>query len=152
MRILGSSIEPSWLSLGRERSQLRNIDMCATRSGLWSKTARRTLNLLESSLLQTWDQLPQWHERINKASPSIVILRTVTAFRVEKFCVDFKIINTISISISISIWVEMMLLVCCFIVPVFSHLSNKLSIFFCFFLYYLSWVINDIVENGVVWL
>ena len=31
--------------------------------------------------------------------PGIVLLRTVTAFRLEKFCVDFKIINTISISI-----------------------------------------------------
>ena len=100
MRILGSSIEPSWLSLGRERSRLRNIDMCATRSGPLSRTARRTLNLLESSLLQTRDQPPPWHEGANKASPGIVLLRTITAYHLEKFCVDFKIINTISISMS----------------------------------------------------
>ena len=101
MRILGSSPEPSWFFLGRERSRLRNIDMCATRSGPLSRTARRTLNHIESSLLQTRNQHPPWNEGINKASPSIVILRTVTVYRLKRFCVDFKIINTNSISISI---------------------------------------------------
>ena len=102
MRILGSSLEPSWLFLGRERSRLRNIDRCETRSGTLSRTARRTTNLKKSSLLQTRDQPPQWHEGVNTVSPSIVILRKVTAYRLELCCVDYKIINTISISISIS--------------------------------------------------
>ena len=31
--------------------------------------------------------------------PSIAILRSITAYRVEKFCVDFKIINYIPIPI-----------------------------------------------------
>ena len=85
--------------------------MCATRSGPLSRTARRILNHKESSFLQTRDQPPQRHEGVNKASPNIVILRTVTAYRLEKFCVDYKTINTISISISISIIVNVIVIV-----------------------------------------
>ena len=105
MRILGSSLKPSWFFMGRARSRLHNIDRCATRSGPLSRTARRISNHKESSFLQTRNQPPQWHEEVNKASPSIVILRTITAYRLEKFYVDYKIINTISISISISLYI-----------------------------------------------
>ena len=44
------------------------------------------------------------HEKANKASPSIVFFRTVTTYRVEKFCVDFKIINNFHIHIHIIRW------------------------------------------------
>ena len=47
------------------------------------------------------NQPSPWHERANKASPSIVFLRTVTTYRIEKFYVDFKIINNIHIHIII---------------------------------------------------
>ena len=94
---LGSSIEPSRLFVGRERSRLPNIDRCVTRSGSLSRTVRRTPNRIESSLPQARDRPPPWHDEVNKASPSIVLLRTVTVYRLEKFYVDYKIINTIHI-------------------------------------------------------
>ena len=40
---------------------------------------------------------------MNKASPSVVFLRIATSYRVEKFYVDFKIINNIHIHIHIII-------------------------------------------------
>ena len=73
------------------------IDRCTTRIGSVSRTARRTPNHQGSSLRQMRDQPSPWYEKVNKASPSIVVLRTVTAYRLEKFCVDYKIINTIHI-------------------------------------------------------
>ena len=99
MRILGSSLEPSWLFMEGVRSGLRNIDRCSTRSGLLSRTWWRTPNHKESSLDQMRDQPPPWHGRVTKASPSVFFLRTVTAYRLEKFCVNYKITNTFHIHI-----------------------------------------------------
>ena len=56
----------------------------------------------------TKNQPFSWHERANKASPSTFFLRTVTTYRVEKFCVDFEIINNIHIHI-FSLEVEILL-------------------------------------------
>ena len=81
------------------------IDRCATCSGPLSRTTRRIPNYQGSSLRQTRDQPPPWQEKVNKASPSIVVLRMVTAYRLEKCWVDNKIINTINIHIDIHIFI-----------------------------------------------
>ena len=45
----------------------------------------------------TKDQTSPSNEKATKAPMSIVALRSVTAYRVEKFCADYKIINNIPI-------------------------------------------------------
>ena len=86
--------------MGRAQSGLHEIDRCVTRSGPSLRTVWRTPNHQESFLRQTRDQPFPWHGKTNKASPIIVILRTVTAYRLEKFCVDYKMIKNIHIHIN----------------------------------------------------
>ena len=99
----GSSLEPSWLFRGScavwvtQHRYVYNSYSGAFCQGY----ARRTLNHQESYFNNTRYQPSPWHEKANKARPSIVFLRTVTTCRVEKFCVDFKIINTFHIHIHI---------------------------------------------------
>ena len=61
--------------------------------------SRRIPNHQRSLFYNTKYQTPPSYTMANEAPPNIVILRTVTAYRVENFGVNYKIINNVSISI-----------------------------------------------------
>ena len=123
--------------MGRERSGLRNIDKCTTHSGPFSHGyARRTPNHQESYFNNTRYQPSSWQEKANKAWPNIVFLRTVTTYRVAKFCVDSKIKHNFHIHIHIHIFI----FIRCQFVLFFNSINNlfflplplKYMIFFIF--------------------
>ena len=110
--------------MGRERSGLRNIDTCTTHSGIFCHGyVRRTPNHQESFFNNTRNQPSPWHEKANKAWPSIFFLRTVTTYRIEKFCVDFKVINNFHIHIHITKIITLIVMI-----MMFLYYNNTITI------------------------
>ena len=94
----GSSLELSWKSWVVRRLGYAS-DRCTTHSEPLSGICLEDIKSSRPIFNNTKNQPSPWHESKNKASPSTVFLRTVTTYRVAKFCIDFKKINNIYILI-----------------------------------------------------
>ena len=84
----GSSIEPSWVFHGSCAVKATQAICDKTVVGYCQGNFRRTPINQGSFQRLTRNQSHPWHEKFNRVSHSIVVLRTVRYTRLEKLCVD----------------------------------------------------------------